>query len=180
MIVSGGSCRKPDHLRPETLWRHINPGPGRREESALVFDLKRNLADLAISEIHPPDFPPGPIDQTAAIRQPGNVGVDTVNGPGFLHVGIKGGREDAILARIEGLNVQFADTLDAFDVGQPAAVRGRSGSHRATRPAGNDAGCAAGEIDFLDVENLPVAVLVIDKHIARRGVLGVVEDAAIR
>ena len=144
-----------------------------------VLDVKGNFGNLLARDVDAADLAACPQNHRLSVRRPRDAGVDTVNGPGLLHVALEAVPDGALDAGLEVLDEERRLVAHAPHEGDRLAVWRR---RRADRPARarDEIDQAAGlAVEALDDVDLAVGVGVVLEGFSGRGVLGVIEVAPV-
>ncbi len=146
---------------------------------ATAADLEGDFRQRLVGRIQAPELALCPEHDIAAVWRPFHGGIEAVHRPGFLHVQVKAIKQHALGAGREVLHKKSRLRAHPFDVGEALAIRRRGGADRTARPAGNGADITGCQVEPPNLEQLSVAVLVVDESIAGGGVQRKVQALAV-
>ncbi len=175
----GRGARPADHLDVEPVGRDLDGEAHGLGHPAGVGDVEGDVADRVRGHVDAVDLAARPEDDGPVVGRPAHGRIDAVNGPGLLKVAVQAVIDRRLAAGLQIKNVEHRLVPDPPDEGQGASVGRR---RRADRPAGTRdelLGLAGLTVEAPDHIDLAVRVLGVFKHPARRGVVAVIQIAAV-
>ena len=168
-----------DHLRFEAVGRDRDLRVRGVGDPARIVDAEGNVGQVAAVGIDALQLAAGPEHQAAAVGRPVEVGIDPVNRPGFLQVGVEIAVDLALDPAGEILDPQLRLVAVAADEGDRLAVGRRRRAHRPAVAGDRGERFAGFQIVLLDLEIALQRILRVDESPARAGVLGEVDRLAV-